>query len=61
MLLDFLFLYDVILNEVILNIEMLLFSDLDMDKLKIFYSEGMVRNLKDCCEDLYDVILKKWE
>ncbi len=40
---------------------MLLYRDLDMDKLKILHSEGTVRNLKDRREDLYDVILKKRE
>ncbi len=56
---DFSFPHDATLNEATPNTEMLLFSDLDMDKLKILHSEGTVRNLKDRREDLYDVILKK--
>ncbi|ATC88175.1 bifunctional GNAT family N-acetyltransferase/carbon-nitrogen hydrolase family protein [Pseudoalteromonas sp. NZS127_1] len=56
---DFSFPHDATLNEATPNTEMLLFSDLDMDKLKILHSEGTVRNLKDRREDLYEVILKK--
>ena len=56
---DFSFPHDATLNEATTNTEMLLFSDLDMDKLKILHSEGTVRNLKDRRSDLYEVILKK--
>ena len=56
---DFSFPHDATLNEATTNTEMLLFSDLDMDKLKILHSEGTVRNLKDRRHDLYEVILKK--
>mgnify|MGYP001159892342 FL=1 len=56
---DFSFPHDATLNEATPNTEMLLFSDLDMDKLKILHSEGTVRNLKDRREDLYEVIVKK--
>lgn len=52
---DFSFPHDAILNEATPNTEMLLFSDLDMSKLKILHSEGSVRNLKDRRKDLYEV------
>ncbi|MCH1413877.1 MAG: bifunctional GNAT family N-acetyltransferase/carbon-nitrogen hydrolase family protein [Glaciecola sp.] len=55
---DFPFPHDATLNEATPNTEMLLFSDLDMDKLKVLHSEGTVRNLKDRREDMYEVILK---
>ena len=56
---DFSFPHDACLNEATPNTEMLLFSDLDMDKLKILHSEGTVRNLKDRRDDLYQVKLVK--
>lgn len=56
---DFAFPHDAILNEATPNTEMLLFSDLDMSKLKILHSEGSVRNLKDRRHDLYRVTLQK--
>ncbi|MEX1033309.1 MAG: bifunctional GNAT family N-acetyltransferase/carbon-nitrogen hydrolase family protein [Cellvibrionaceae bacterium] len=56
---DFPFPHDAILSEATPNTEMLLFSDLDMSKLKILHSEGSVRNLKDRRKDLYDVLIKK--
>lgn len=56
---DFAFPHDAILNEATPNTEMLLFSDLDMSKLKILHSEGSVRNLKDRRKDLYQVNLIK--
>ncbi len=56
---DFAFPHDAILSEATPNTEMLLFSDLDLDKLKVLHSEGTVRNLKDRRTDLYDVLLKK--
>jgi predicted amidohydrolase len=55
---DFSFPHDAILSEATPNTEMLLFSDLDMDKLKVLHSEGSVRNLKDRRSDLYKVELK---
>ena len=55
---DFSFPHDGILSEATPNTEMLLFSDLDLDKLKILHSEGTVRNLKDRRQELYQVILK---
>ncbi len=56
---DFSFPHDATLNEATPNTEMLLFSDLDMTKLKILHSEGTVRNLKDRRKDLYSVDLVK--
>lgn len=56
---DFPFPHDAILSEATPNTEMLLFSDLDMSKLKILHSEGSVRNLKDRRKDLYEILLKK--
>lgn len=56
---DFPFPHDAILSEATPNTEMLLFSDLDMSKLKILHSEGSVRNLRDRRKDLYEILLKK--
>ncbi|MBC3767003.1 carbon-nitrogen hydrolase family protein [Neptunicella marina] len=56
---DFPFPHDAILSEATPNTEMLLFSDLDMAKLKILHSEGTVRNLIDRRHDLYKVSLLK--
>ena len=56
---DFPFPHDAVLSEATANTEMLLFSDLDMDKLKILNSEGSVRNLKDRRKDLYHIVVKK--
>lgn len=56
---DFPFPHDAILNEATPNTEMLLFSDLDMTKLKILHAEGTVTNLKDIRKDLYQVALLK--
>lgn len=56
---DFPFPHDAILSEATPNTEMLLFSDLDLEKLKILHSEGAVRNLKDRRHDLYDLVVKK--
>lgn len=56
---DFPFPHDAILSEATPNTEMLLFSDLDMSKLKILHSEGSVRNLRDRRTDLYNILMKK--
>ncbi|MCC2617287.1 bifunctional GNAT family N-acetyltransferase/carbon-nitrogen hydrolase family protein [Aestuariibacter halophilus] len=56
---DYPFSHDAILSEATANTEMLLFSDLDMDKLKLLHSEGTVQNLKDRRHDLYEVKVKK--
>ncbi len=54
---DFAFPHDAVLNEATPNTEMLLFSDLDLDKLKILHNEGTVTNLKDRRTDLYNLQL----
>ncbi|WP_372782815.1 nitrilase-related carbon-nitrogen hydrolase, partial [Litorivivens sp.] len=54
---DFAFPHDAVLNEATPNTEMLLFSDLDLDKLKILHNEGTVTNLKDRRLDLYNLQL----
>lgn len=54
---DFAFPHDAILSEATPNTEMLLFSDLDLDKLKLLHTEGSVRNLKDRRKDLYKLDL----
>ncbi|MCP5348523.1 MAG: carbon-nitrogen hydrolase family protein [Gammaproteobacteria bacterium] len=56
---DFSFPHDAILSEATPNTEMLLFSDLDMNKLKVLHNEGSVRNLLDRRTDLYEIKLKK--
>ncbi len=56
---DFSFPHDAIMAESTPNTEMIIFSDLDLDRLKIVRSEGSVNNLKDRRTDLYDVSLKK--
>ncbi|GAB1261161.1 bifunctional GNAT family N-acetyltransferase/carbon-nitrogen hydrolase family protein [Aurantivibrio plasticivorans] len=56
---DFSFPHDAVLSEATPNTEMLLFSDLDMYKLKILHSEGSVRNLKQRRTDLYSLSLNK--
>jgi len=50
---DFAFPHDAILSEATPNTEMLLFSDLDLDKLRLLHTEGTVRNLMDRREDVY--------
>lgn len=55
---DFPFPHDAVLSEATPNTEMLLFSDLDMPKLKILHSEGSVRNLKDRRKDLFEITVK---
>ncbi|TCS43314.1 bifunctional GNAT family N-acetyltransferase/carbon-nitrogen hydrolase family protein [Reinekea marinisedimentorum] len=50
---DFAFPHDAILSEATPNTEMLLFSDMDLDKLRLLHTEGTVRNLKDRREDVY--------
>lgn len=55
---DFAFPHDAILSEATPNTEMLLFSDLDLDKLRLLHTEGTVRNLMDRREDVYIKNLK---
>jgi len=54
---DFAFPHDAVLNETTPNTEMILFSDLDLTRLKIVRNEGSVTNLKDRRKDLFSV---KW-
>ncbi|MBF7075039.1 GNAT family N-acetyltransferase [Glaciecola sp. MH2013] len=54
---DFAFPHDAIVSETTANTEMIMFSDLDLDKLKHVRSEGSVNNLKDRRTELYTL---KW-
>jgi predicted amidohydrolase len=54
---DFAFPHDAVMAETTPNTEMIMFSDLDIDKLKLVRSEGSVNNLKDRRHDLYNL---KW-
>ncbi|MED5525962.1 MULTISPECIES: bifunctional GNAT family N-acetyltransferase/carbon-nitrogen hydrolase family protein [Pseudomonadota] len=56
---DFAFPHDAVMAEATPNTEMILFSDLDLDKLKVVRSEGSVRNLKDRRRDLFTLTLHK--
>ncbi len=55
---DIQFPHDAMLSEATPNSEMLLFAELDLDKLKLLHTEGSVRNLKDRRTDLYGVWFK---
>jgi len=52
---DISFPHDSILSEATPNTEMLLFSDLDLEKLKVLHSEGTVRNLLDRRQDVFSI------
>ncbi len=52
---DFAFPHDAVMAETTPNTEMIMFSDLDLDKLKSVRSEGSVNNLKDRRLDLFHV------
>lgn len=52
---DFAFPHDAVLNETTPNTEMILFSDLDLSRLKIVRNEGSVTNLKDRRKDLFNL------
>lgn len=54
---DFSFPRDALLAESTPNTEMLIFADLDLDKLKLVRSEGSVNNLTDRRRDMYTVKL----
>lgn len=56
---DFAFPQDAIMAETTPNTEMIIFSDLDLDKLKVLRNEGSVTNLKDRRKDLYHLELKE--
>lgn len=55
---DLYFPHDAILSEATPNTEMLLFSDLDLVKLKMLHDYGSVKNLKDRREDMYTIEVK---
>ncbi|MBY4677020.1 carbon-nitrogen hydrolase family protein [Marinobacterium arenosum] len=55
---DFSFPHDAVLSEATPNTEMILFSDLDLDRLKVIRNEGSVTNLKDRRHDLYHL---RWQ
>ena len=57
---DFAFPHDAVLSETTPNTEMVMFSDLDLNKLKLVRAEGAVTNLKDRRLDLYDLRLRDW-
>lgn len=50
---DFSYPHDAVMAETTPNTEMIMFSDLDLDKLKLTRSEGSVNNLKDRRTELY--------
>ncbi|MCV2401874.1 bifunctional GNAT family N-acetyltransferase/carbon-nitrogen hydrolase family protein [Marinomonas sp. C2222] len=52
---DFSYPHDAVMAETTPNTEMIMFSDLDLDKLTFTRSEGSVNNLKDRRLDLYSV------
>ncbi|MDX1589003.1 MAG: bifunctional GNAT family N-acetyltransferase/carbon-nitrogen hydrolase family protein [Oleiphilaceae bacterium] len=54
---DFAFPHDAVMSESTPNTEMIMFSDLDLDKLKLIRAEGSVTNLKDRRTDLFEL---KW-
>ena len=55
---DFAFPHDAIMAETTPNSEMIMFSDLDLEKLKLVRNEGAVNNLKDRRADLYELFIK---
>ena len=54
---DFYFPHDGIISEAVANTEMLLFADVDLEKLKLLHQEGSVTNLRDRRHDIYRL---KW-
>ena len=52
---DFAYPHDAVMSETTPNTEMIMFSDMDLDRLKVTRSEGSVNNLKDRRRDLYSV------
>lgn len=56
---DFYFPHDGILTEAVANTEMLLFADVDFEKLKLLHQEGSVTNLKDRRTDVYQLHWQK--
>ncbi len=54
---DFAFPHDAVMSETTPNTEMIMFSDLDLDQIRVIRNEGSVTNLKDRRKDLYRL---KW-
>ncbi len=52
---DFPFPHDAVMADTTPNTEMLMFSDLDLDKLRLVRNEGSVTNLKHRREDIYQL------
>jgi len=52
---DFYFPHDAIISESVPNTEMLMFADVDLEKLKLLHREGSVTNLRDRRDDLYSL------
>ncbi|WP_106477668.1 bifunctional GNAT family N-acetyltransferase/carbon-nitrogen hydrolase family protein [Phytohalomonas tamaricis] len=57
---DFAFPHDAVMSETTPNTEMLMFSDLDLRRLRVVRSEGSVTNLKDRRKDLFDLRWRDW-
>ncbi|HAB05181.1 MAG TPA: hydrolase, partial [Alcanivorax sp.] len=53
---DFYFPHDGTISESVPNTEMLLFADIDLEKLKLLHSEGSVTNIRDRRKDLYSLV-----
>lgn len=56
---DFYFPHDGVLTEAVANTEMLLFADVDFEKLKLLHQEGSVTNLRDRRTDVYQLNWKR--
>ena len=56
---DFYFPHDGIISEAVANTEMLVFADVDLEKLKLLHQEGSVTNLRDRREDIYKLVRVK--
>src|SRR5690554_7471641 len=52
---DFAFPHDAVMAETTPNTEMIMFSDMDLEKLKLVRNEGSVTNLKDRRVDMYEI------
>ena len=55
---DFAFPHDAVMAETTPNTEMIMFSDMDLEKLKLVRNEGSVTNLKDRRVDMYELKTK---
>jgi predicted amidohydrolase len=51
---DFAFPHDAVMAETTANSEMIMFSDMDLEKLMVVRNEGSVTNRKDRRPDLYE-------